>query len=61
MAFLGRWRYLSILIQLRPGEPLKLDLPPQTRSVLTESNILIDRKLFIAAKKRMARQICQRV
>jgi len=35
--------YLSILTQLHPGEPLKLDLPPEVRLVLTESKILTDR------------------
>ena len=34
--------YLSILTQLRPGEPLKFHLPPEIRLVFTESKILID-------------------
>jgi hypothetical protein len=43
--------YLSILTQLRPGEPLKLDLPPQIRRVLAESRILIDRKFLSRRRK----------
>jgi hypothetical protein len=43
--------YLRILSQLRPGEPLKLDLPPQVRWVLTESHILIERDYLLRRRK----------